>query len=108
LPQEREENARSGDTLCAAFYFSVPVNMARRVMEQQVAIGKVSRGRIGVVVEDLGAKEQATNAPKLGAVIAAVVPRSTAARAGIQKDDIWPLSTASLFAAPHSSGIRLA
>jgi serine protease Do len=68
--------------------FAVPVNMARRVMEQLVATGKVSRGRIGVVVEDLGAREQATNAPNQGAVIAAVVPRSTAARAGILKGDI--------------------
>jgi serine protease Do len=68
--------------------FAVPVNMARRVMEQLVATGKVSRGRVGVVVEDLGAREQATNAPNQGAVIAAVVPRSAAARAGIQKGDI--------------------
>jgi serine protease Do len=60
--------------------------MARRVMEQLVATGKVSRGRVGVVVEDLGAREQATNAPNQGAVIAAVVPRSAAARAGIHGD----------------------
>jgi serine protease Do len=57
-------------------------------MEQLVATGKVSRGRIGVVAEDPGAREQATNVPNQGAVIAAVVPRSTAARAGIQKGDI--------------------
>jgi serine protease Do len=68
--------------------FAVPVNMARRVMEQLVATGKVSHGRIGVVVEELSAREQVKVAPNRGAVIAAVVPGSAAARAGIQKGDI--------------------
>lgn len=68
--------------------FAVPVNMARRVMEQLVATGKISHGRIGVVVDELGAREQVKNAPNRGAVIAAVVPGSAAARAGIQKGDI--------------------
>jgi serine protease Do len=62
--------------------------MARRVMEQLVATGKVSHGRIGVVVEELGAREEVKNTPNQGAVIAAVVAGSAAARAGIQKGDI--------------------
>jgi serine protease Do len=35
--------------------FAVPINMARRVMEQLVQNGEVRRGRIGVVVQDLAA-----------------------------------------------------
>jgi serine protease Do len=65
--------------------FAVPINMAKRVMEQIVAYGEVRRGRIGVSIEDLppgrgGAAE--------GALVAEVVPGSAAERAGIRKGDV--------------------
>ncbi len=70
--------------------FAVPIDMARRVMEQLVATGEVRRGRIGVVVADVtaGGGERDAGAAPEGAVIAEVVPGSPAAQAGIQKGDI--------------------
>src|ERR1700738_163927 len=35
--------------------FAVPINMAKKVMDQLIATGHVERGRIGVVLEDLDA-----------------------------------------------------
>jgi S1-C subfamily serine protease len=35
--------------------FAVPINMARRVMEQLVQYGEVRRGQIGISIRDLGA-----------------------------------------------------
>ncbi len=66
--------------------FAVPINMARRVMEQLVENGRVQRGRIGVAVQDLtgsGGSER-----NEGALIAAVSPNSPAEAAGIRKGDV--------------------
>jgi serine protease Do len=70
--------------------FAVPINMARRVMEQLVQTGGVRRGRIGVVVRDLVSEDSQNARAKLteGAVIADVVSGSPAEQAGIQKGDI--------------------
>jgi serine protease Do len=70
--------------------FAVPINMARRVMEQIVEHGQVQRGRIGVSMKDLtpgiGATQPAGTME--GAVIAEVSRGSPAERVGIQKGDI--------------------
>jgi serine protease Do len=66
----------------------VPINMARRVMEQLVQNGEVRRGRIGVVTRELGERAQADEAAPEGVVIAEVVANSPAALAGIEKGDI--------------------
>jgi serine protease Do len=68
--------------------FAVPINMARRVMEQLVQNGEVRRGRIGVVVQDLVAHAGQSGTPTEGAVVAEVASGSPAERAGIQKGDI--------------------
>jgi serine protease Do len=68
--------------------FAVPINMARRVMEQLVQNGEVRRGRIGVVMRDVGDRAQAEEAAPEGAMIAEVVANSPAAQAGIQKGDV--------------------
>ena len=70
--------------------FAVPINMARRVMEQIVQTGEVRRGRIGVIVQDLAAHASQSRDATLpeGAVIAGVAPGSPAEQAGIQKGDI--------------------
>jgi serine protease Do len=68
--------------------FAVPINMARRVMEQLVANGEVRRGRIGVVTRDGGDRAQTDESAAEGVVIAEVVPNSPAAQAGIEKGDI--------------------
>jgi serine protease Do len=70
--------------------FAVPINMARRVMEQIVLTGHVSRGRIGISIQDLtrAVSASAAAAPSEGAVITDVSRGSPAELAGIQKGDI--------------------
>ncbi len=70
--------------------FAVPINMARRVMEQIVQNGEVRRGRIGIVVKDLTpeASQSARLPLRGGAVIAEVAAGSPAEQAGMQKGDI--------------------
>lgn len=62
--------------------FAIPVNMARRVMEQIIATGRVERGRIGVSLQDI------QNGAHAGAVVSDVARDSPAERAGLQKGDI--------------------
>src|SRR5208283_3019832 len=62
--------------------FAIPIDMARRVMQQIVAHGKVRRGRIGISLRE----PSGANGLK-GAEIAAVEPASPAERAGLAKGD---------------------
>jgi serine protease Do len=65
--------------------FAVPINIARRVMEQIVATGKVERGHIGVVMQDVN-EVHGTHVP--GARIVEITKRSPAERAGLRKGDL--------------------
>lgn len=67
--------------------FAVPINMARRVMEQLVQNGEVRRGRIGISVRDLAADVAAREGYR-GAVIAEIADGSPAEKAGLLKGDI--------------------
>jgi Do/DeqQ family serine protease len=70
--------------------FAVPVNMARRVMEQLERYGEVKRGRIGIAIQDLTPDlAQAMNTTRTtGAVIAKVEPGSAADHAGLKTGDL--------------------
>ena len=69
--------------------FAVPINMARRVMDQIVEHGHVRRGRIGVSVKDMTAPALATSTEGIvGALIADVRRGSPAEQVGIQKGDV--------------------
>jgi Do/DeqQ family serine protease len=70
--------------------FAVPINMARRVMEEIIQHGSVKRGRIGVAIQDLTPDlAQAMNTKHTtGAVIARVEPGSPAERAGLHSGDL--------------------
>ena len=70
--------------------FAVPINMARRVMDQLVRYGEVKRGRIGVTIQDLTPDlAQAMNTTRTnGAVIARVEPGSSADLAGLKSGDL--------------------
>ena len=69
--------------------FAVPINMARRVMDQIVEHGHVRRGRIGVSIKDMTAPALATSTEGVvGALIADVRRGSPAEQVGIQKGDV--------------------
>jgi len=70
--------------------FAIPINMAREVMDQLMATGKVTRGYLGVNIQDIDAdlakamKLKGTN----GALVAGVQKGGAADRAGIQRGDV--------------------
>ena len=70
--------------------FAIPINMARNVMDQIVAHGKVVRGYIGVRIQDVTpdiAKQFGLNETH-GALIGDVTPDTPGARAGLKRGDI--------------------
>lgn len=70
--------------------FAIPINMARQVMEQLIAHGKVSRGQLGIRIQDL--TPSLAKAFKLetleGALIAKVISKSPAEKAGLEAGDV--------------------
>ena len=64
--------------------FAVPINMARKVMEQLAQTGRVARGRIGIALEDMEAAASVTQ----GARVKEVSPGSPAERAGLRRGDV--------------------
>jgi Do/DeqQ family serine protease len=70
--------------------FAIPINMAREVADQIARFGKVTRGQLGISIEDhpaaMPAAAQATIPP--GAMIIAVAANSAAAKAGLQRGDV--------------------
>jgi serine protease Do len=70
--------------------FAVPSNMVRKVMDEIVRTGKVTRGFMGVVLQDV--TPDIATAMKLGATRGALVsevkPDTPAARAGIEAGDV--------------------
>ena len=70
--------------------FAVPIDMARRIMEQLVSTGKVSRGYLGVSIQEVTPSlQKAFGLPSAeGALIGDVTPDSPGAKAGIQNGDV--------------------
>ncbi len=70
--------------------FAIPVDMAIGVAEQLIASGKMTRGTLGLTVQDLTPDlAQAMNLNLLeGAVVAEVQPESAAAKARIRQGDV--------------------
>jgi serine protease Do len=70
--------------------FAVPVNMARTVMEQILKTGKVTRGFLGVSIQEVTPElAKAFNLPSAeGALVGGVTPDSPGAKVGLQKGDI--------------------
>jgi serine protease Do len=70
--------------------FAIPVNMARDVMDQLVKGGKVTRGYIGVMPQDV--TPELARAFKLttatGAAVTSVEPAGPAGKAGLQVGDV--------------------
>lgn len=68
--------------------FAVPAATARFVLDEILDHGAVLRGQIGVVVVDAQPALPGAQPAPVGASIAAVEPRSAAARAGLRKGDV--------------------
>jgi serine protease Do len=71
--------------------FAIPINMARAIQEQLVTTGRVVRGFLGVVIQDVTedlAESFALPGPG-GALLAEVVAASPAAKAGLQPGDVF-------------------
>lgn len=70
--------------------FAIPVNMAKSVMDQLIKHGTIQRGILGVQIQDLTpelASAFGIEATK-GAVVAQVIPGSSASKAGVKTADI--------------------
>ncbi len=70
--------------------FAIPIDVAMNVAEQLKNTGKVQRGQLGVIIQEVSyglAKSFGLDKPT-GALIAKVLPDSPAAKAGLQVGDI--------------------
>ena len=70
--------------------FAIPIDMARRVMDQILKNGKVSRGYLGVAIQEVTPDlAKAFAAPEgKGALVGGVSPDGPGAKAGLQKGDV--------------------
>jgi serine protease Do len=70
--------------------FAVPINMARRVMDSIVEHGKVTRGYLGVFIQDITPQlaRQFNLQDRGGALVGGVPEGTPAAKAGLQPGDV--------------------
>ncbi|HUU69145.1 MAG TPA: Do family serine endopeptidase [Planctomycetota bacterium] len=70
--------------------FAIPSNMAKRVLDELISQGHVTRGYLGVTIQNITPElAQALNLTvDQGAVVTDVIPGSPAAKAGFQKGDV--------------------
>jgi serine protease Do len=71
--------------------FAIPINMAQKIMEDLIFEGKVSRGWLGVMIQDLDQPTREAfglDENTHGVLIGDVFPNQPAAKAGIQRGDI--------------------
>lgn len=79
--------ATGGTRSSAGVGFAIPINKAKRVMEQLIATGRVAHGFIGVLVGDLTEDLQQLAKVKEGVFVQDVTAGGPAEKAGIQPED---------------------
>ena len=70
--------------------FAIPSSLAKQVMEQIIETGTVTRGWVGIALQDLtGELAKALNLPKVnGMLITDILPRGPAQQAGLRAGDV--------------------
>ncbi|MFN3466133.1 MAG: DegQ family serine endoprotease [Candidatus Brocadiales bacterium] len=70
--------------------FAIPINMARTVMKSLMETGKVTRGWLGVAIQDVtpDLAKSFNLAATQGALVSDVTPNSPAEKAGVQRGDV--------------------
>jgi serine protease Do len=80
--------SRSGGSI--GIGFSIPSNMTKNIMEQLVADGKVKRGMLGVIIQQVNASlaKQFGLPDTNGGLVSEVKPGSAAEKAGLKPGDV--------------------
>jgi serine protease Do len=70
--------------------FAIPSSMAHEIMALLLKNGKVSRGQLGIMIQELTPMiaKSLEKAPAHGVLVSDVVPKSPAEKAGLQRGDI--------------------
>jgi serine protease Do len=70
--------------------FAIPINLAKRVMEDLVEYGRVRRPWLGIEITDVGSEDaEVYGLPRVsGVLIQAIPPNSPAADAGLRQEDV--------------------
>lgn len=70
--------------------FAIPINMAKKIMDQLIEYGEIKRGLLGVQIQDLSPDIADAMGLKniQGALVARVTPGSAAEKAGIKAGDV--------------------
>ena len=70
--------------------FAIPVNLAKDIMEKLVQDGKVTRGYVGLMIQDItaGLARQFKLSENRGALVGDVVPKGPADKAGVKSGDV--------------------
>ena len=90
--------------------FAIPINMAKYVMDAILKYGKVTRGYIGVGIQEVTpALAKAFNIPpEKGALISSVDPNSPGAKAGLQRGDVITELNGKPVAGPNDLRLKVA
>jgi len=68
--------------------FAIPINLAKWVADQLIAKGKVTRGWLGIVIQDITPEMAESLGLKEGVIIAQIMPGSPADKGGLKVGDV--------------------